>query len=152
MSYRHAWGILRGSEALFDTPLILTRRRQGTSLSPFAEKLICANRRTGARLTPTLESTASELQEELGRLMPEAVPHLRLHASRGFAAEALMQHMSQVEPSVESLDTPAMQTLLRVMRTQNFRDFAGTLVGYDATQTGSLQTMEQAFARGVDRL
>ncbi len=308
MSYRHAWGILRRFEALFDTPLILTRRRQGTSLSPFAEKLVWANRRIGARLMPTLESMASELQEELARLMPENVPHLRLHASHGFAVEALMQHMARVEPSVElryrtaiealaslasdecdlagfqvplgqfevpimeryaqwmngqdvllihlavrntglfvqpgnpkqilaiedvarpdvrfvnrqigsstryliglmlqrahiaidqvqgyesnefthmaiaahiasgmadtgvgvetaavrfkldfiplvreryffamrreALNTPAMQALLRVMRSQDYRDFVGTLVGYDASQTGSLQTMEQAF-------
>jgi len=308
MSYRHAWGILRRFEALFATPLILTRRRQGTSLSPFAEKLVWANRRIGARLSPTLESMASELQEELGRLLPQTVPHLRLHASHGFAVEALMQHMSQVEPSVElryrtaiealaslttdecdlagfqvplgefeapimqryaqwmheqdvllihlavrntglfvqpgnpkqihsiedlarpdvrfvnrqigsstrhliglmlqrahiaieqvqgyesnefthmaiaahiasgmadtgvgvetaavrfgldfiplvreryffamrreALNTPAMQTLLRVMRTQDYRAFVSTLVGYDAAQTGSLQTMEQAF-------
>ena len=42
---------------------------------------------------PTLESMASELQEELARLLPESGPHLRLHASHGFAVESLMQRM-----------------------------------------------------------
>ena len=31
---------------------------------------------------PTLESMASELQEELARLLPESGPHLRLRQSR----------------------------------------------------------------------
>src|SRR3546814_834136 len=40
---------------------------------------------------PTLESMASELQEELERLYPESPQRLRLHASHGFAVEGLMQ-------------------------------------------------------------
>src|SRR3546814_19446967 len=40
---------------------------------------------------PTLESMASELQEELERLYPESQQRLRLHASHGFAVEGLMQ-------------------------------------------------------------
>lgn len=101
LSYRHGWGVLRRFEESFGTPLLVTRRRQGTELSPFAQRLLWANRRIEARLTPTLDSLASELQEELQRLLPEAAPHLRLHASHGFAVEALMQHMSQQPPGLE---------------------------------------------------
>lgn len=94
LSYRHAWGVLRRFESVFGTPLLITRRRQGTQLSEFAQRLLWANRRIEARLAPTLESMASELQEELERLLPRAARHLRLHASHGFAVEALMRHVN----------------------------------------------------------
>ncbi len=93
LSYRHGWGLLRRFEASFGTALIQTRRRQGSQLSPFAQRLLWANRRIEARLAPTLESLASELQEELQRLLPQERPALRLQASHGFAVEALMQHL-----------------------------------------------------------
>src|SRR3546814_5234245 len=38
LSYRHAWGVLRRFETLFGTPLLITRRRQGTALTPFAQR------------------------------------------------------------------------------------------------------------------
>lgn len=91
VSYRHGWGVLRNAEKEFEAPLLDTSRRQGTKLTPFGQHLIWANRRVDARLTPTLESMASELQEELERLYPESRPRLRLHASHGFAVEGLTQ-------------------------------------------------------------
>lgn len=91
ISYRHAWGILRNAEREFEAALIETSRRRGSKLTTFGQQLIWANRRVDARLTPTLESMASELQEELERLYPEATPRLSLHASHGFAVEGLMQ-------------------------------------------------------------
>ena len=102
VSYRHAWGVLRNAEKEFGAELLDTNRRQGTKLTPFGQRLLWANRRVDARLMPTLESMASELQEELERLYPESQPHLRLHASHGFAVEGLMQlandlHMSPLE-------------------------------------------------------
>jgi molybdate transport repressor ModE-like protein len=91
VSYRHGWGLLRNAEKEFEAALLDTSRRQGTKLTDFGQHLIWANRRVDARLTPTLESMASELQEELDALYPESQPRLRLHASHGFAVEGLMQ-------------------------------------------------------------
>lgn len=116
LSYRHAWGVLRRFEDLFGTPLLITNRRQGTKLSPFAQRLLWANRRIEARLMPTMESLASELQEELERLFPEAVPNLRLHASHGFAVEALLQHMSGREPGLELRYRTAIEALAALQR------------------------------------
>jgi molybdate transport repressor ModE-like protein len=101
LSYRHGWGVLRRFETVFGTALLITRRRHGTELSPFAQRLLWANRRIEARLMPMLESLASELQEDLERLLPESGPHLKLHASHGFAVEALMQHVSEGKTGVE---------------------------------------------------
>ncbi|OZI21944.1 LysR family transcriptional regulator [Bordetella genomosp. 7] len=116
LSYRHAWGILRRFETLFGTQLLITRRRQGTVLSPFAQRLLWANRRIQARLMPTLESLASELQEELEKLLPEPASHLRLHASHGFAVEALMQHMSGRQPGLELRYRTAIEALASLER------------------------------------
>jgi len=111
LSYRHAWGVLRRFESVFGTPLLITRRRQGTELSSFAQRLLWANRRIEARLMPTLESLASELQEDLERLLPGNSPHLRLHASHGFAVEALLQHMGKREPGLELRYRTAVEAL-----------------------------------------
>jgi len=116
LSYRHAWGVLRRFEGVFGTQLLITRRRQGTQLSPFAQRLLWANRRIDARLMPTLESLASELQEELARLLPEDGPHLRLHASHGFAVEALMQHMAGRAPGLELRYRTAIEALASLER------------------------------------
>jgi len=116
LSYRHAWGVLRRFEDLFGTPLLITNRRQGTKLSPFAQRLLWANRRIEARLMPTLESLASELQEELQKLLPETIPHLRLHASHGFAVEALMQLMSARQSGMELRYRTAIEALAALER------------------------------------
>lgn len=116
MSYRHAWGILRRFEDDFGVPLLVTRRRQGTELTPFALRLLWANRRLEARLMPTLESIASELQEELQRLLPRNEQPLRLHASHGFAVEALMQHMEGKQPGMELRYRTAIEALASLER------------------------------------
>lgn len=116
LSYRHAWGTLRRFEELFGIPLLLTRRRQGTELTTFASRLLWANRRIQARLMPTLESMASELQEELESLLPRDDQPLRLHASHGFAVEALMQHMEGKVPNLELRYRTASEALASLER------------------------------------
>jgi len=101
VSYRHAWGLLRRFETAFDVELLQTKRRLGTTLTPFAQKLLWADRRIQARLSPTLDSLASELQEELQKLLPDHAQHLRLHASHGFAVAALMQQLGDSSLAVE---------------------------------------------------
>jgi molybdate transport repressor ModE-like protein len=90
LSYRYAWGLLRAAEALFGEQLLQTGRGRGTALTPLAQKLVWADRRIAARLSPTLQSLASELEVELGRITASRMRPLRLDASHGFAVAALM--------------------------------------------------------------
>ena len=72
LSYRYAWGLLREAETLFGDSLLQTGRGRGTTLTPLAQKLVWADRRIAARLSPTLESLASELEVELGKMAAES--------------------------------------------------------------------------------
>ncbi|MGV7206368.1 substrate-binding domain-containing protein [Oxalobacteraceae bacterium A2-2] len=93
ISYRHAWGLLREFNAQFGAELVHKVRGQGTRLSPLAEKLIWADKRINARLQPTLDSLASELQQELASVLPNRQQSLRLTASHGFAVAALVERL-----------------------------------------------------------
>lgn len=101
LSYRHAWGLLQQSEALFGQALLVRGRGRGSALTELGDKLIWADARIGARLQPLLESLASELEGELGRAQrrQRAVP--RLHASHGFAVAALREQLAAREIPVE---------------------------------------------------
>ncbi len=93
MSYRHAWGLLEQFNQQFGAQLVHKVRGQGTLLSPLAEKLIWADKRIRARLTPTLDSLASELQQELASVLSEPAQALRVTASHGFAVAALVAQL-----------------------------------------------------------
>lgn len=101
LSYRYAWGLLREAERLFGDSLLDTGRGRGTLLTPLAQKLVWADRRIAARLSPTLESLASELESELGKMASERLRMIRMDASHGFAVAALMAHLEKVEIPVE---------------------------------------------------
>jgi molybdate transport repressor ModE-like protein len=93
ISYRHAWGMLERFKQQFGAELVVKVRGQGTVLSPLAEKLIWADRRISARLTPTLDSLASELQQELASVLDDRPQALRVTASHGFAVAALVAQL-----------------------------------------------------------
>ncbi len=101
LSYRYAWGLLREAETLFGESLLHTGRGRGTQLTPLAQKLVWADRRIAARLSPTLESLASELEVELGKMAADRLRMIRMDASHGFAVAALMVHLNKVEMPVE---------------------------------------------------
>jgi molybdate transport repressor ModE-like protein len=95
VSYRHAWQLIRQGEQLLGAPLLRMERGKGSSLSPLAEKLVWADRRIAARLSPTLDSLASELQAEIDRVLMRAASPLRIHASHGFAIEAMHEALGR---------------------------------------------------------
>jgi len=79
----------------------VTERGRGTALTPLAQKLVWADRRIAARLSPTLESLASELEAELGKVTADQLRKIRMDASHGFAVAALMVMLNQMEMPVE---------------------------------------------------
>ena len=95
MSYRHAWGLLQQFSAQFGVELVHKVRGRGTVLSPLADKLMWADQRIHARLTPMLDSLASELQQELSRVLASDAQVLRLTASHGFAVAALVKQLDE---------------------------------------------------------
>lgn len=101
MSYRHAWGLLQQFSTQFGAELVYKVRGQGTVLSPLAEKLMWADRRIHARLTPMLDSLASELQQELARVLADDAQVLRMTASHGFAVAALVTQLNEQGVTVD---------------------------------------------------
>ena len=95
LSYRYAWGVLREGQRAFGLPLVVSRRGKGAVLSTLGEKLVWADRRIVARLTPVFDSLASELEAEIERALTHDQGILRLHASHGFAVEALRRRFHE---------------------------------------------------------
>ncbi|MFM7802552.1 MAG: substrate-binding domain-containing protein [Limnohabitans sp.] len=92
-SYRHAWSLIRQGEAQLGMPLLNMERGKGSTLTPLAEKLVWAGHRINARLSPMLETLASELESEIGRLLSSNSDALRVHASHGFAVEKMIENL-----------------------------------------------------------
>lgn len=92
-SYRHAWALVRQGEEQLGAPLLRRERGRGSTLTPLAEKLVWAGHRIAARLTPTLQTLASELEVEIGRVLAAERDPLRVHASHGFAIEKLLDSL-----------------------------------------------------------
>lgn len=90
-SYRHAWSLIRQGEQQLATPLLNMARGKGSTLTPLAEKLVWAGLRISARLTPMLDTLASELEHEIGRVLTTGKDALRVHVSHGFAVEKLIE-------------------------------------------------------------
>jgi molybdate transport repressor ModE-like protein len=101
LSYRYAWGLLREAEGLFGEALLETGRGRGTRLTALAQKLVWADRRIAARLSPTLDSLASELESELGKVRTTRLRTIRIDASHGFAVAALTGYLNRIELPVE---------------------------------------------------
>jgi molybdate transport repressor ModE-like protein len=100
-SYRHAWSLVRQGEQQIGASLLRMERGKGSTLTPLAEKLVWAGHRITARLTPLLQTLASELEVEIGRVLSSGHDVLRVHASHGFAIEKLLDALVASQVPVE---------------------------------------------------
>lgn len=95
-SYRHAWQLVHEGEAFFGQALVAKERGRGSALLPLGQRLVWARRRIHARLAPLLETLASELGGEIARSVAStAASGLRVHASHGFAIQALHELLGE---------------------------------------------------------
>jgi molybdate transport repressor ModE-like protein len=100
-SYRHAWTLIRSSEAQLGHALIAMSRGKGSTLTPLGDKLVWAGHRIQARLGTLLESLASELEAEIERVVASSHDVIRLFASHGFAIETLLKTLDELGEQVE---------------------------------------------------
>ena len=91
MSYRHAWNLIEGWTAFFETPLVERKQGRGTTLTEFGAKLVWAGQRLQARLGPQLQNLSQELETEIKQFLPHAPSVIRVHASHGFAVSLLRE-------------------------------------------------------------
>ena len=95
LSYRYAWGMLQSGQKSLGAPLVVSTRGSGARLTALGEKLVWADKRIAARLSPLLDSLASEIEVEFERTFAPAEAILRIHASHGFAVEALHRFLGR---------------------------------------------------------
>lgn len=93
VSYRYAWELIRKGERLFGQPLLTMSRGRGSELTFLGGRLVWAHKRIQARLSPLLESLASEVGAEIERAVSPVPGRLRIHASHGFAIQALHESL-----------------------------------------------------------
>ena len=108
VSYRHAWGLVETWGQFFGQPLVRFERGRGTSLTPLGEKLLWAEQRARARMGLQMESLASEISEEINRLLDGITATIRIHASHGFAVArvpALLQDHPRIRLDLRYLGT-----------------------------------------------
>jgi molybdate transport repressor ModE-like protein len=112
MSYRHAWGRIEKWQNFFGQELVRAGRGNGSSLSPFADRLLRADAKVADILAPHFAAATEALRRELGaEERPESVS-LRIVASHdmalGLLCETLQDQGHDVDlhfrGSVESLD------------------------------------------------
>ncbi|MDR6445991.1 molybdate transport repressor ModE-like protein [Paraburkholderia terricola] len=90
LSYRHAWGLLRGIEERLGGPLIAKERGRGSVLSELGQAVLRAQRLCGERLDGNMRALASEVASDLNRWLAPPTENVRIHASHGYAVAALV--------------------------------------------------------------
>jgi molybdate transport repressor ModE-like protein len=115
LSYRYAWGILRSGQKMLGAPLVESTRGSGARLTALGEKLVWANKRISARLSPLLDSLASEIEVEFERAVAHAESILRIHASHGFAVEALHRFLTRNEIAADVKYRNSMEAMAALM-------------------------------------
>lgn len=101
ISYRHAWNLLHQLGEALEFPIVVRQRGRGTRLSDLGERVLLAEQRVRARLGPQLDSMASEINDEIQKVVAGRNAVLRINASHGYAISLLPQHNDQVEINLQ---------------------------------------------------
>ncbi|MBN9472717.1 MAG: hypothetical protein ABS43_18065 [Bordetella sp. SCN 67-23] len=92
LSYRHAWNALAEMEGRLGGPVVAMTRGRGAELTELGRRLVAAQRLIHARVDPLFDSMATEIEAEIRSAVSQESNVLKIHASHGFAIEALNRH------------------------------------------------------------
>jgi molybdate transport repressor ModE-like protein len=140
LSYRHAWGIVREGQLLFGTPLLTMERGRGSVLTELGAKLVWADRRVTARLKPLLDSLASELESEIETILRSASSILHIHASHGFAIEAMRGFLEKAQVPID------LQYRSAIEATASFASGGCELAGFHVPEGSAKAAMLAHYA------
>ena len=144
ISYRHAWELIRQAEASLGVSLLVMERGRGSTLTPIAQKLVWADRRIRARLSPMLDSLASELMAEIEQVLFPTPDLLRIHASHGFAIEALHGMLGSAGVPIERRYCPSLEALASLKNGQcEVASFHAPIGEFEQTVLGHYQGVLQ---------
>jgi molybdate transport repressor ModE-like protein len=101
LSYRHAWGLLRGIEERLGGSLIAKERGRGSVLSELGQAVLRAQRLCAERLDGNMRALASEVASDLNRWLAPPADDVRIHASHGYAVAALVTALVADDVAVE---------------------------------------------------
>jgi molybdate transport repressor ModE-like protein len=116
ISYRYAWGILREGEKTLGAALVSAARGSGAHLTALGKKLVWADKRIAARLSPLLDSLSSEIEVEFEHAFMPGERILRIHATHGFAVEALHRFMNRRQIAADLKYRSSMDVLASLVR------------------------------------
>lgn len=127
LSYRHAWGLIKKWETIFDCPLVTLQRgrNHGAKLTLLGEKLVQAHHMVTDKFHSEYQSIAEEvglsLQEEI---KPAVENHLRITASHGMAINFLNQLLQAANNMKVGYDIHGSIESLRLLNQSSY-DVAG---------------------------
>jgi molybdate transport repressor ModE-like protein len=99
MSYRAAWGLLRGCQERFGADLVVMERGRGTTLTPFGESLVemdAVARQALGEVHTLWEGRMRDLVSPMLARQAAASPRLRLYASHDLVLADWAEHGRQV--------------------------------------------------------
>jgi len=98
MSYRAAWGLLRGCQERFGTDLVVMERGRGTTLTPFGESLVEMDATARQALDGVHHVWERRMRDLVSPVLQHAAasPPLRLYASHDLALADWAEHGRQV--------------------------------------------------------
>jgi molybdate transport repressor ModE-like protein len=142
VSYRFLWGLILRWGDMLGSPLALLERGRGAKLTSFGDKLLWADKRIAARMSPLLDSVASELELELLPMIDQAT---RIHASHGFAVEALREELAASVVPVELKYVGSREALMSLA--DGKCDLAGFHVPIGELEAQALQQFQPWIAQ-----
>ena len=127
MSYRHAWGLIKKWETIFDSPLVTLQRgrNHGASLTSLGEKLLNAHQSLSDKFQSEYQTIGEQVSLSLQEEIKSDKGHtLKISASHGMAINFLNQLLQNNKNVKTGFDIHGSLESLRLLNQSNY-DVAG---------------------------